>query len=174
MYRSLMDNAHLTGLEFTGYYPGVVGKITELHAVYYYTHWGLNVSFETQVGKELSEFVRGFRPDRDGLWVAKIHGQMAGSVAIDGQSAEATGARLRWLIVEPAYQGKKIGRRLLRIAIQFCREKGYGKIYLWTFRGLDTARHLYELEGFRLCEEKEVNQWGQDIVEQRFELKLLN
>ena len=26
-------------IKIQGYYPGVVGKITELHAVYYHEHW---------------------------------------------------------------------------------------------------------------------------------------
>ena len=49
-------------VRFTGYVPGVVGKITEVHGIYYYENWGLDVSFETEVGRELSEFVDRFRP----------------------------------------------------------------------------------------------------------------
>ena len=49
-------------VQFTGYVPGVVGKITEVHGIYYYENWGLDVSFETEVGRELSEFVDRFRP----------------------------------------------------------------------------------------------------------------
>ena len=40
-----------------------------------------------------------------------------------------------------------------------------------TFEGLDAARALYEGEGFRLCEEHVVNQWGQRITEQMFEIR---
>ena len=54
----------------------------------------------------------------------------------------------------------------------FCREKHFPRIYLWTFRGLEAARTLYEREGFRLCEEHRVHQWGQNITEQMFELRL--
>ena len=57
-------------IEIKGYYPGIVGKITELHAVYYHENWGFDVTFETQVGGELSEFVNQFEENRDGLWVA--------------------------------------------------------------------------------------------------------
>ena len=55
-------------IEISGYYPGAVGKITEIHAVYYHENWGFDVSFETQVGRELSEFVSRFEEERDGLW----------------------------------------------------------------------------------------------------------
>ena len=50
----------------------------------------------------------------------------------------------------------------------FCRLKRYDLVYLWTFKGLDTARHLYEKNGFRLAQEKAGNQWGTTVVEQKF------
>jgi hypothetical protein len=28
-----------------GYLPGVIGKVTEMHATYYYQHWGFDVFF---------------------------------------------------------------------------------------------------------------------------------
>ena len=159
-------------VQFTGYVPGVVGKITELHGVYYYENWGLDISFETKVGRELSEFVARFQPGQDGLWVANVAGAFAGFVAIDGGDAANQGARLRWFIVAPAFQGRGIGKALLEKSIQFCKEVGYQRVFLWTFEGLETARYLYESAGFRLCQEHEVRQWGQDIKEQRFDLIL--
>ena len=159
-------------VQFTGYVPGVVGKITEVHGVYYYENWGLDISFETQVGRELSEFVARFQTGQDGLWVANVAGGFAGSVAIDGSDAATQGARLRWFIVAPAFQGSGIGKALLEKSIQFCKEVGYQRVFLWTFEGLETARYLYESVGFRLSQEHEVRQWGRDIKEQRFDLTL--
>jgi GNAT superfamily N-acetyltransferase len=159
-------------VQFTGYVPGVVGKITEVHGVYYYENWGFDISFETQVGRELSDFVARFQAGQDGLWVAHVAGAFAGSVAIDGSDAANQGARLRWFIVTPAFQGSGIGKALLEKSIQFCKEVGYQRVFLWTFEGLETARYLYESAGFRLSQEHEVRQWGQDIKEQRFDLTL--
>ncbi|MBN2686806.1 MAG: GNAT family N-acetyltransferase [Deltaproteobacteria bacterium] len=157
-------------LRLTGYSPGVVGKITELHAVYYHQNWGFDASFETQVGRELSEFVRDFKEERDGLWIAWRSSVFAGAVAIDGHRADAEGARLRWFIVDPESQGSGIGGALLRTAIAFCNGKGYRPIYLWTFQGLNAARSLYRRHGFVLTEENAVDQWGQRIIEQKYEL----
>ena len=157
-------------IEIQGYYPGVVGKITELHAVYYHEHWGFDVSFETQVGRELAIFVSEFDTERDGLWVATADGEFAGAVAIDGSHAMTDGARLRWFIVDPKFQGAGLGNRLIARAVQFCKDKGYPKIFLWTFEGLDPARRLYERFDFQLCETHEIDQWGQTIKEQKFEL----
>lgn len=159
-------------IKIHGYYPGSVGKITEIHAVYYHEHWGFDVSFETQVGRELSDFVSEFDGDRDGLWVATCDGEFAGSVAIDGRNAGTEGARLRWFIVVPDFQNAGLGRELISRAIAFCKKKLYPGIFLWTFEGLDRARRLYESRGFRLRETHDAAQWGQHINEQKFELVL--
>lgn len=167
-----MRETGMNDLEFTGYYPGALGRITELHAVYYHENWGFDLSFEIQVAGELAEFMRQFREERDGLWIARSDGLFTGAVAIDGHLSDTEGARLRWFIVEPSLQGKGLGRALIRKAVEFCRTAGHRKVFLWTFKGLDSARHLYELEGFHVGEQHEANQWGQLIQEQKFELIL--
>ena len=42
------------------------------------------------------------------------------------------------------------------------------RVELWTFAGLDAARHLYESQGFALVEEQEGARWGRVVREQRF------
>ena len=158
--------------QYGGYYPGVAGKITEVHAVYYHEQWGFDISFETQVGRELCEFLVEFDETRDGLWTAKRNGMFAGAVAIDGRNAQSEGARLRWFIVVQVFHGLGIGKELIARAVDFCKQKSYPKVYLWTFEGLDTARYLYEEHHFKLCEEHDVDQWGQHLKEQKFELIL--
>jgi GNAT superfamily N-acetyltransferase len=167
-----MKDLDAEGLAFSGYFPGVVGKITEIHAVYYYENWGFDISFETQVGRELSEFLENFQERRDGFWVATMNGEFAGSIAIDGRQAQEGRARLRWFIVSPKFQGRGIGTLLMRKAIDFCREAGFKTVYLWTFEGLDEARAVYEQVGFRFSKEQSVRQWGQAIKEQMFQLEL--
>jgi GNAT superfamily N-acetyltransferase len=167
-----MSSSEPYEVRITGYFPGVIGMITELHATYYYEYWGFDITFETQVGRELSEFMMDFQDGRDGLWVATVNGEFAGSIAIDGRQTGKEGARLRWFIVHPRFQGKGIGGSLLEHADDFCRQEGHSRVFLWTFEGLDAARSLYERAGFRLSEEHEVYQWGQNIKEQMFELNL--
>jgi RimJ/RimL family protein N-acetyltransferase len=55
--------------------------------------------------------------------------------------------------------------------MDFCRARGYDRVYLWTFEGLDAARHLYEKAGFRLAQQQRGRQWGTEVNEQRFELR---
>ena len=165
-----MSNLH--DIEIKGYYPGVVGRITELHAVYYHENWGFDVTFETQVGKELSQFVQRLDKNRDSLWAAVKKGQFAGAIAIDGADAFGEGARLRWFIVDPQFQGSGIGKNLITRAIAFCEQQQFPKVFLWTFKGLEDARRLYENVGFKLREESQMAQWGQTILEQKYEMQI--
>ena len=38
--------------------------------------------------------------------------------------------------------------------MDFCEQNKYSSVYLWTFQGLGSARHLYEKFGFTLTQEK--------------------
>lgn len=161
-----------TLLRIVGYFPGVIGQITTLHAVYYKEHWGLDQSFEAQVSRELSDFITHFDKKKDKLWSAVSGDELAGSIVITGDRDHPDDARLRWYIVDPEYQGRGIGKALITKAIDFSRESGYKRIYLWTFRGLDQAQSIYEQNGFSIADERDVEQWGDIIREQRFELWL--
>lgn len=129
---------------------------------------GFDITFETQVARELSEFLRDFRVGRDFFRAARAGNRFAGSIAIDGKEAGSKGARLRWFILAPEFRRLGVGRRLILEAVDFCRKARHGRIYLWTFKGLDRARSLYESEGFRLAEENDIRQWGNSITEQMF------
>ena len=171
-----LENVAMICDSFTlgGYYPGSIGQIVEAHALYYSENWGFDVSFESQVAMELGGFMSRFNPKIHGFWTAQDQKLFAGSIAIDGENSITEGARLRWFIVGPHCRDKGIGKRLLNISVKFCADVGHSKVFLWTFRGLDAARNLYERVGFELVEEKEVAQWGTMIVEQKFELEIGN
>jgi GNAT superfamily N-acetyltransferase len=162
----------MSNVELSGYIPGAIGRIAELHGTYYYKHWGFDLFFESKVAIELSEFLRRFNEARDGFWIACVGEKIVGAIAIDGANHDSKGAHLRWFIVAPENQGHGIGKTLLEEAMKFCRRKKFSRVYLWTFSGLDPARHLYERFGFKLCEEREGSQWGRTVTEQRFELVL--
>jgi len=155
-----------------GYLPGCIGRVAELHGTYYAAHWGFGSFFEAKVATELSEFLGRYDELNDGFWSVSPDGRLEGTITIDGIHANDEGAHLRWFIMSDALRGKGVGGRLMDTAVGFCREKGYRKVYLWTFAGLDAARHLYEKCGFALAEEFTGTQWGTEVTEQRFELTL--
>ena len=158
----------------TGYLPGALGRITELHGTYYDNHWGLGLYFEAKAATEMAELMLRFNPAQDGIWLATTAAgkEIIGSVLIDGKDAQGEGARLRWFILAEGYQGRGIGQQLLNMALDFCRQAGFRRVYLTTFAGLDAARHLYERAGFKLYEEVEDRHWGEPLLEQKFELWL--
>ena len=153
-----------------GYIPGSIGRVAELHGTYYHEHWNFTVFFEAKVATELSEFLTRYDEKRDGFWTASLKGRVEGSITIDGIQAEKEGAHLRWFIISDVLRGKGIGSRLIKEALNFCRNKGYRRVYLWTFKGLNAAKHLYEKNGFKLVEQNKGIQWGTEVNEQRFEL----
>jgi GNAT superfamily N-acetyltransferase len=155
-----------------GYIPGAIGRIGELHGLYYQAQWDFGLFFEAKVVTELSSFLRRYDDKRDGLWLVVVNGRVEGSIAIDGADAHGEGAHLRWFILSANLRGSGIGNQLIARAIDFCRTKGYPCVYLWTFEGLHAARHLYEKAGFKLVLQHKGLQWGTEVNEQRFELSL--
>lgn len=151
----------------SGYFPGCIGRIAQLHAAYYAAHYNFGVAFEAKVARELAGFCMDYQPARDGLWLARSP-EIEGSIVLDGSHAARDGAHLRWFITSDALRGTGIGRRLLSTALTFADQCGYARVYLWTFAGLDAARHLYESHGFTLADASPGTQWGTEVLEQRF------
>ncbi len=168
-----MSSMLLRDVTLRRYKAGDIGRITLSHAAYYHLHWKFDESFETERSKELAVFVSAFNKKTDALWVAEHDGQFAGSIAIDGKDHANSDVQLRWFIVEPEWQGKGIGQKLIDQALAFCRERNYKKVVLWTFAGMDPARIIYERAGFRLAEAVSKRIWGTTITLQKFEISLV-
>jgi len=155
-----------------GYIPGAIGRVAELNGTYYHEKWGFGLFFEAMVASDISQFLTRYDENRDGFWTALLGGRVEGHITIDGVNSETKGAHLRYFIVAESLRGYGVGNRLITNAVQFCRDVGHKKIYLWTFEGLNDARYLYEKTGFRLKEQKLGTRWGAEVNEQRFELNL--
>ena len=130
--------------------------------------WASAAIFEQKVASELAEFAGRLERPANGLWVALRGDTVVGTVAIDGEDLGPGKAHLRWFIVEDGLRGSGIGRALLTEAVAFCDRHGFVETHLWTFRGLDAARRLYEGHDFSLVEENVGRQWGGEVVEQKF------
>lgn len=155
-----------------GYIPGSIGRVAELNGTYYHRHWGFGLFFEAKCAIDLSEFLKRYDETRDGFWTALLDGKVEGHISIDGMHSDSAGAHLRYFIVSDALRGRGVGSRLIATAVDFCRDKGHERVYLWTFEGLSAARHLYDKMGFSLVEERRGSQWGVEVNEQRFELRI--
>lgn len=156
----------------SGYRSGMIGRSTEMHAAFY-RRVGFGAYFEAQVAAGLAAFVQRLDRPVNGLWSAVESGRIVGTVAIDGEDLNAGLAHLRWFIVDDGQRGGGTGRRLLSEALSFCDRTGFTETHLWTFKGLDAARHLYEANGFTLDDEQPGRQWGEEVTEQRFVRKAI-
>jgi N-acetylglutamate synthase-like GNAT family acetyltransferase len=150
--------------------PGDIGWLSYLHGTFYAQEYGYDQTFEAYVAKGLAKFVEKFNPETDRLWLAERDRQIVGSIAIVGQLQRT--AQLRWFFVHPDYRRRGIGKQLLSEALQFCKEKKFKAVSLWTTSELDTARHLYTRAGFSKTEETAHTIWGKAVVEERYELRL--
>jgi GNAT superfamily N-acetyltransferase len=161
---------------FGGYAPGALGRVVALHARQYGRSHGFGLFFEAKVARELGDFLLRFDAAHDFFRTVSVGGETMGSIAIDGGEAKSdpTGvvAHLRWFILDESLRGRGLGRRLLEDALGFCRARRFRSVYLWTLADLAAAARLYRRSGFRLVEEREGEQWGRRVPEQRLELVL--
>jgi DNA-binding MarR family transcriptional regulator/GNAT superfamily N-acetyltransferase len=151
-----------------GYTPSLIGRIVGMHASYYARQVGFGSAFEIKVANELSDFVIRLEAPENAIWYARKSGAIVGSIAIDGQDLQDGQAHLRWFIVDKRVRGTGVGNKLMRRAMAFRDKRAFSETQLWTFRGLDAARRLYEKHGFKLAHEYEGDQWGAVVQEQKF------
>lgn len=151
-----------------GYRSGLIAAITGMHADYYGRVWGLGQPFESLVAGGLAEFCGRLDQPQNGIWTAQRGSEIVGSIAIDGQAPDAGVAHLRWFLLADGLRGQGVGQRLIGAALAHADRIGRAETHLWTFAGLDSARHIYERHGFRLAEEREGARWGRLLLEQRF------
>jgi DNA-binding MarR family transcriptional regulator/N-acetylglutamate synthase-like GNAT family acetyltransferase len=163
------NRAALPAVEIvSGYQSGIIARITEMHAVFYARTSGFGQRFESVVAGGLAEFCNRLENPKNAIWTALQSGSIVGSIAIDGEDMGEGAAHLRWFIVDDNVRGSGAGRKLLSAALAFVDSQSFSVTRLWTFSGLSVARHLYEANGFALVEERTGDQWGKEVMEQRF------
>jgi N-acetylglutamate synthase-like GNAT family acetyltransferase len=116
------------------------------------------------------DLVERFDDKKDCMYILENGGVLAGCVAI--AHVDAATAQLRFFFLEPEIRGHGAGHDLLDRAVDFCQEKKYERVFLWTFSMLMAARHLYERKGFRMTETHINDDWGETVLEERWDLEL--
>ncbi|MEC0328378.1 helix-turn-helix domain-containing GNAT family N-acetyltransferase [Paenibacillus macerans] len=167
---ALSEKPALTGEEIvirSELRPGDAGYLVHLHG-WIYQERGYNHRFEGYVCKTFYEFFENYSPGKDRFWFAEANGNMVGAIAIVEHSPDK--AQLRWFVVHPQYRGIGLGRRLLDEAMNYCREKGYPKVFLETTEDQQQAIRMYTRVGFVKVAEHPSNDWGKPLVELTYEL----
>ncbi len=151
-----------------GYRSGVIASVAHLHATFYSQHYGFGAVFERKIATEMSEFMGRINNSVNTTFSAYEGEELLGSVSLDGEDLGDGVSHLRWFIVSPKAQGMGIGNVLLSKATEFVDKQGFDRTRLWTFKGLDAARHLYEKHRFALAHQTPGKQWGTEVTEQEF------
>lgn len=148
--------------------PGDAAYIAYRHCVLYEKEYGLCGTFEQYVLDSLVKYLE--RRSEGEIWVAEYNGQIVGSIGV--VSTDKITAQLRWFLIEPEFRGTGLGRQLMTIALDYCKQKKFSRVFLWTMQGLKVAHHLYSSSGFVPVEQVENNTWKRGVVEERWELLL--
>jgi proteasome lid subunit RPN8/RPN11/GNAT superfamily N-acetyltransferase len=152
----------------TGYTVNVLARCLEMQTRYYARAHGFGQAFETVVAAGLADFSPRMEKSCNRLWRAMLGERIVGTIVVDGEDMAPGIAHLRWFVIDDDVRGAGIGRQLLSLAIAFCDAHGFAEAHLWSFVGLDAARKLYDTTGFVVAEERVGDQWGKEVIEQRF------
>src|ERR1700761_465846 len=148
--------------------PGDIGYITYMHGKIYYQEYDYGISFEAYVAKGLYEFYEHYDETLDKVWVAEYNGTIIGFLLL--MHREPGTAQLRYFIIDAAYRGIGLGKKLSIFFMEQVQKAGYKRAYLWTTHELYTAAGIYQKMGFRLTEEIASESFGKALKEQRYDM----
>lgn len=151
--------------------PGDAGWVIERHARLYAEEEGFDSSFEALVARILADYLRDRDPACERAFVAWSGGRRLGALFCM-KGAEVGEARLRLFLIEPEARGRGLGRRMLRLCLDWAAARGYRRMTLWTHASHRAACALYAEAGFRLTAERAVREFGRDLVDQTWEIGL--
>lgn len=131
--------------------------------------------FTTEVWKNyltqgVISLVDKFDPDKDCMFILECDGNASGCIAIT--HTENNTAQLRYFFLEPELRGLGAGTTLLNAALDFCRQKKYSHVFLWTVSAQESARKLYKNAGFKITETSKNKSWGTPVLEEKWDLDL--
>lgn len=131
--------------------------------------------FSTEIWKNyltqgVLSLVRRFDPDKDCMFILECDSSPAGCVAITHTKDQT--AQLRYFFLEPELRGLGVGSALLNTALDFCRDRNYSHVFLWTVSAQESARILYGKAGFEITQTSENKNWGVPVLEEKWDLDL--
>ena len=159
-----------SGVELRDLAIGDAGWLIARHAEIYADEEGFDISFEALVAEVLAKFIRGRDPLRERAFIAWKDGRRVGSIFCVKLTDDI--AKIRLFFLEPDMRGQGIGHELLDACMAYAREKGYRRMELWTHESHRAAGALYRSAGFTLVTSHPTRSFGQDVVEQEWEIVL--
>jgi GNAT superfamily N-acetyltransferase len=153
----------------TNLQPGDLGYIAYLHGIIYAAELQYGLNFEGYVLDGLHEFAHHYNPSKDKVWLCEHEGRIIGSLIA---FCREDSVQLRYFILLPEYRSIGLGKALMSAFMNFLKEQGHRKAYLWTTEQQEAATALYIKHGFRLTEEKFSDAFDVPLTERKFEVIL--
>lgn len=159
-----------TEIIIRAYQPGDPSLVCYFQYKLYEKQYHFNGLYEKEMLGGMAELYDD--PDGSQMWVVELHGKIVGDMAVIKRGHDK--AQLRWFGVDMDLQGQGLGNKLLKTAMDFCREKEYIHLTLSTLDLLKPARHLYAKFGFRKTKSEPYNEWDEtrDMRQEVWECEL--
>jgi putative acetyltransferase len=120
--------------------PGVVSVIRSV-----YESVGLVMDLG-EFDRDLTDICAHYQDAGGEFWVLDEGGLVTGCIGATPDGAD--GCELHRLYLLDSRQGKGLGRRLLETALEWCRDDGRPRVFLWSDLRFERARELYIRCGF--------------------------
>ncbi len=120
-----------------------------------------------KMDRSIRDYIKWLRKRApEGFLVAFVDGEPVGFIAVDynwiDYPSEPIG-EIHELVVNPEFQNRGIGKRLLLAGLDVLQRKGHKKFKLWVGKKNTKAQSLYKRFGFR--EEEHRNNWIRMVKE---------
>ncbi len=153
------------------YISSDIEYVISRHKTLYYAERHLSDVFFSYVDDIVYRFVQNYDERTDCLNILECNGAPAGSIAV--VNAGDNVAQLRFFMLEPEMRRRGYGNKLMELALGFCRQHGYRKVFLLTITAQVVARHVYETHGFHKVSSRDKSEWGENVVEEQWEKNLI-
>ncbi len=142
--------------------------LVQKHAELYARDEGFDDTFGPLVATVVDDFLKNHDPACERGWIAQKNGDPLGSIfCVRGQEGMA---KLRLFFLIPEARGFGLGQHLLDTCMGFAHDAGYPGMRLWTHESHTAACALYAQSGWRCIQSKPVHSFGQNLVEQTWEI----
>ncbi|TVX94401.1 GNAT family N-acetyltransferase [Paenibacillus agilis] len=145
--------------------------VIEAHGRIYKEEYQFDHTFAAYINDSVHDFVSQANREKEYIWIAEVDGNPKGMIGIARVDNDT--ARLRWFLVEPDARAQGLGKQLMKQAVTFSEQQQYKRIILWTHSDLFQARKLYARYGFRPVETTSKQLSGQELIEEKWELDLV-
>src|SRR5258707_5479185 len=116
------------------------------------------------VREDREKFIGEYFGVGQGLWLARIEGELAGCAGLrklsrpeELEPEDVQCAEIKRMYVRERFRGRGVAARLLEAVENFARDQGYARIYLDTASGMVAAARLYERNGYQRCARYNLN-----------------